>query len=477
MPVSPHYQPSVAHQDLGGHFYDVVAAADFPQTILRHRNDRVAATVGLAGLTDAEWIDHFGRFRPLPGNLPTPLALRYHGHQFRSYNPNLGDGRGFLFAQVREQGSGRLLDLATKGSGTTPWSRQGDGRLTLKGGVREVLAAEMLQALGVNTSKAFSLIETGEQLMRNDEPSPTRSAVLVRLSHSHMRIGSFQRYAHFEDRAALEMLIDHCIRYYYPELAGETGPARVVALLEAVCTSVAVTGAQWLAAGFAHGVLNTDNINVTGESFDYGPWRFVPTFDMDFTAAYFDRTKIYAFGQQPTALAWNLARLGECFAGFAPAEDLAKAQEIFAPTLQRAFAHALIARLGLIPQGPAKDDPLVAALYGFLAASAAPYEQVFFDWFGGEASAARANAGPSAALYTREDFRTVRRAWADYAPRNPSALDQGYFQQGKACSMVIDEMEATWTPIAERDDWSAFHAKLADIRVMAEAYGLEQPAV
>ncbi len=132
----------------------------------------------------------------MPDNLPKALALRYHGHQFRAYNPNLGDGRGFLFAQLREAGSGRLLDLATKGSGLMPWSREGDGRLTLKGGVREVFAAEMLQALGVNTSKAFSLIETGEELTRNDEPSPTRSAVLVRLSHSHMRIGTFQRFSH-----------------------------------------------------------------------------------------------------------------------------------------------------------------------------------------------------------------------------------------------------------------------------------------
>jgi uncharacterized protein YdiU (UPF0061 family) len=129
-------------------------------------------------LSDAEWEAHFARFEPLPDNMPEPLAMRYHGHQFRTYNPDIGDGRGFLFAQVRDDKS-RLLDLATKGSGQTPYSRFGDGRLTLKGGVREVLAAEMLEALGVNTSKAFSLYETGEALTRGDEPSPTRSSVLV----------------------------------------------------------------------------------------------------------------------------------------------------------------------------------------------------------------------------------------------------------------------------------------------------------
>ena len=186
------YTPSPVYLTLGDGFADAVEAADFPETILRWRNDVSAAEIGLAELSDDEWLAHFGRFDPLPDNLPQPLALRYHGHQFRAYNPDLGDGRGFLFAQMRDD-KGRLIDLATKGSGTTPWSRQGDGRLTLKGAVRELLATEMLEALGANTSKTFSVIETGESLWRNDEPSPTRSAVMVRLSHGHIRIGSFQR--------------------------------------------------------------------------------------------------------------------------------------------------------------------------------------------------------------------------------------------------------------------------------------------
>ena len=147
-----------------------------------------------------EWSAHFGRFEPLPDSLAAPLALRYHGHQFRVYNPDIGDGRGFLFAQLRDE-RGRLLDLGTKGSGTTPYSRSGDGRLTLKGAVREMLASEMLEALGVTTSRTFSIVETHEELWRGDEPSPTRSAVLVRLSHGHIRIGSFQRLAAKGDEA------------------------------------------------------------------------------------------------------------------------------------------------------------------------------------------------------------------------------------------------------------------------------------
>ena len=152
---------------LGPEYADPVAAARFPQGTIRFRNDRWAARVGLEGLSDQEWAAAFARFEPLPGNQGQPLAMRYHGHQFGVYNPDLGDGRGFLFAQLRDSEGDRLLDLGTKGSGRTPWSRTADGRLTLKGGVREVLATEMLEALGVPTSKSFSLVETGEDMEKD----------------------------------------------------------------------------------------------------------------------------------------------------------------------------------------------------------------------------------------------------------------------------------------------------------------------
>ena len=276
MPASPDFRPSLAHAALGGDFYDEVEPAKFPEHILRYRNQRWAERVGLGSLTDGEWLDHFGRFNPLPGGYTPPLALRYHGHQFRVYNPELGDGRGFLFAQMHDLKDGRLLDLGTKGSGRTPWSRTADGRLTLKGGVREILATEMLEALGVDTSKTFSLIETGEELMRGDEPSPTRSSVLVRLSHSHIRIGSFQRLLFLDQHENIQKLLDYTIRTYMPDLWRDAPAERALAFLEDVCRRVAVTGADWMLAGFVHGVLNTDNINLTGESFDYGPWRFLP---------------------------------------------------------------------------------------------------------------------------------------------------------------------------------------------------------
>ncbi|MGL4261356.1 MAG: protein adenylyltransferase SelO, partial [Afipia sp.] len=462
MPVSSHYRASTSHAALGPEFYDVVAAAEFPDHILRYRNQRAAKTVGLDTLNDEEWIAHFGRFQPLAENFKEPLALRYHGHQFRTYNPELGDGRGFLFAQLYDD-KGRLLDLATKGSGKTPWSRTADGRLTLKGGVREVLATSMLEALGVDTSKTFSLIETGEALARGDEPSPTRSSVMVRLSHSHIRIGTFQRQAFNRNTENIQKLLDYTIKTYMPDVWRDDVSARAVAFLEEVCRRVARVGAQWMAAGFVHGVLNTDNINVTGESFDYGPWRFLPKLEPGFTAAYFDETGLYAYGRQPDALFWNVTRLAECLLGLADQPGLEKALGAFEPAIRKEFTEAMVRRLGVRSLDAVHDNELARALWVFLSETKAPFEQTFFDWFGGLASIERAARSPSKDHYATPAFSPVRDALKDFVPREGVDLNRAFFSKPVACSMLIEEVEAIWKPIADSDDWSAFHAKLQAI--------------
>ena len=467
--MSP-FKPATAHETLGDAFYNRVVPAQFPQTILRHRDQRWAERVGLEGLSDAEWIAHFGRFEPLPGSLQQPLALRYHGHQFRSYNPDLGDGRGFLFAQGYDLVDGRLLDFGTKGSGRTPWSRGGDGRLTLKGGVREILATEMLEALGVNTSKSLSLIETGEELERGDEPSPTRSAVLVRLSHSHIRIGTFQRLAYLEDKEALAQLLDYALAQYYPHLpaTGDTAAG----FLGAVVDNVARLGAEWIAAGFVHGVLNTDNINITGESFDYGPWRFVPHYDPGFIAAYFDESGLYSFGRQPDTLAWNLTRLAECLLPLSSVEALEPALNRIWPSFRAALPRAMLARLGLTPTTEDKDTAFVTTLFEFLSASQAPYEQFFFDWRGGSLSAERAAHSPAASYYASDAFVPVADALQGYVPTASVNLDHPYFARATPRTMLIEEVEAIWAPIAADDDWTLFHATRAEIAQMRQAYGV-----
>ncbi len=457
-PQAPAYTPDPAVLKLGDAFYDAVDAADFPRTILRFRNDRAAAEVGLDVLSDDQWLRHFGRFAPLPDNLPRPLAMRYHGHQFRVYNPELGDGRGFTFAQMRRGADGTLMELGTKGSGQTPWSRFGDGRLTLKGGVREVLATEMLQALGVTTSRSFSLIETGEALERNDEPSPTRSAVLVRMSLGHIRIGTFQRLAYHGDAETMRRLVDWCLA----ELFGVTPFEDPVAqFFELVVARTAALAGEYMVAGFVHGVLNTDNINVTGESFDYGPWRFAPTFDPGFTAAYFDHAGLYAFGRQPDAILWNVAQLAVSLRIISEAPPLIERLEKFESYFKMFYGHPLRRRLGIrMPPGATDPDhgwALKEAIEGALMATGVSIDRFFFDAYGG--------ALPDS--YGAE-WDAVRAALAEYDPV-PEARSHPYFQADEPCSMLIDEVEAIWAAIDRDDDWGPFNAKVAAIRAMGAA--------
>jgi uncharacterized protein YdiU (UPF0061 family) len=453
------YRPETAIYALGEGFYDPVEAAPFPQTILRFRNQRWADEIGLGGLDEAQWLRHFGRFEPLEGSLKQPLALRYHGHQFRSYNPDIGDGRGFLFAQLRDR-DGRLLDLGTKGSGQTPYSRFGDGRLTLKGGIREVLATEMLEALGVDTSKSFSLIETGEKLERNDEPSPTRSAVLVRLSHGHIRIGTFQRLAYRDDSDAMRRLVDYCLSYFFNEAGGPDASARLLSL---VAQATARLAASYIAAGFVHGVLNSDNINITAESFDYGPWRFTPRWDGAFTAAYFDHAGLYAFGRQPEAIYWDLAQLAGSLRLLCPAEELTPALESFPAAFQAALVERLLTRLGISPRDPQSDAALAVAIESALVASEVEIDRFFFDWRGGR----RCKASPADALYEGAAFAALRDSVAAYEPR--ATLDHPYWQDERPCSMHIDEVETIWDAIDRSGDWQPFHEKIDAVRRMGDA--------
>lgn len=449
--------------DIADVFADAVEPAGFPATILRWRNDRWAAQAGLGGLSEESWLRHFGRFEPLPGNLPVPLAMRYHGHQFGTYNPQLGDGRGFLFAQLRDT-AGRLLDLGTKGSGQTPWSRQGDGRLTLKGGVREILAATYLEALGVNTSKAFSLIETGEQLNRSDEPSPTRSSVLVRLSHSHVRFGTFQRCAWLQDRNAMARLVDYCVAQFFPDADRPDMKDKTCHLLEHVTASTGRMIGQWMAAGFVHGVMNTDNFNITGETFDFGPWRFLPQSDPNFTAAYFDSQGLYRFGRQPIQGAWALQQLASAMLLLADAEDLARALAPYEPAYRESFSAHTHALLGLTPLPEASDNlAFLQAFYAWMTQSGANWPQTFFDWFGGAASEARAAASPQADLYRAADFANVRAGLIERPSCRPERLSHAYFQKASPVSLVIEEVEALWAPIAESDDWSCFQETMRHI--------------
>jgi uncharacterized protein YdiU (UPF0061 family) len=445
-PIPAPYRADPKIASLGAQIGDPVRGAAFPKAVLRFRNDRWAASVGLADLTDAQWIDHFAHFVPLPDNLPEPLALRYHGHQFRVYNPEIGDGRGFLFAQLRGH-ENRLLDLGTKGSGTTPYSRDGDGKLTLKGAVREILATEMLEALGVETSKTFSVIETGEQLWRGDEPSPTRSAVLVRLSHSHIRIGTFQRIAFEDDAERMKALVHYVLTHLYDETPTDNPAAQ---LMQLAVGRIADQAAAFMVAGFVHGVLNSDNINITGESFDYGPWRFNPTWNPHFTAAYFDQNGLYAFGRQPEALHWNLAQLAISLRLISDSPPLVAALESYGSRFQSALVRRFLWRLGVRSNGFDSDCNLVEAAEKAMINTGIPIAE-FFDQHRGGRVPGHWHGDHYAS------FTALLESHSSDMPENEDASPD-------SCSMLIDEVETIWSAIAENDDWTPLYDKVAAIR-------------
>ena len=432
--------------ELGEDFYDPVQPADFPKTKLRYKDEAAAKTIDLT-LQDEDWVKHFGRFEGLDNNLKQPLALRYHGHQFQTYNPDIGDGRGFLFAQLRDE-AGRLMDLGTKGSGQTPYSRRGDGRLTLLGGIREVLATRYLESMGVNTSKSFCLIETGEALQRSDEPSPTRSAVLTRLSHSHIRFGTFQRQAFFQAADNLESLVGYCLKHFYPGVDGAAG------LLKACATSSADMVASWMAAGFVHGVMNTDNMNITGECFDYGPYRFLPTLRSDHTAAYFDYNKLYAFAKQPEIMYWNLGQLAQSLSLICDDTDLIKSLEAYAPAYRAALIKHVFRRLAIEPKNPEDDIAFILQTFRYLENSQAGWPQFWHDWQGGAGQLSRAKSAPNSEFYTGDEFADWLTAYGAYEPGGSPP------ETKEPSNLLYDEIGALWAPIDAHDDWSMFEAKL-----------------
>ncbi len=437
---------------LGPDFYDPVQAAVFPQKNLRYWNDSISLVIEKDRLWD---------FKSLKQNIPEPLALRYHGHQFQHYNPNLGDGRGFLFAQIKNKD--QWYDLGTKGSGTTPYSRRGDGRLTLKGALREALATEMLTALGVTTSQTMCFYETGELLERGDEPSPTRSAVLTRFSKGHIRIGTFQRLSYFRQIDNIKKLISYCLFFYYPnEYARiDTSDENLMAasFLQSVVKANADLVAQVMMAGFVHGVLNTDNINISGELFDYGPYRFLPQYDPDFTAAYFDEQGLYCYGRQPVTFLWNLNQLAQCLIPVFPELPADSILNTFSEEFNERVHFHFLKRLNLKSRGAELDHKLLAAFFSFMDSEKLYFEETFFQFHSGRIPR-------NLQTKNKESFQGLTALLEKYESANSELAKHSYYQEDKPCTLLIDEIEAIWKPIAEKDDWSLFEKKLQSIRMI-----------
>ena len=449
------YEPAL--ESLGGDYFDEVEAAEFPQHILRFRNDLLLPKLGLdpQSVTDEDFITAFGKFQ-----LRKPLlALRYHGYQFGQYNPSLGDGRGFLYGQVRGV-DGELYDFGTKGSGKTPYSRGGDGRLTLKGGVREVLAAEALQQMGVRTSRCFSLVETGEQLWRGDEPSPTRSSVMIRFNRSHIRFGTFERLYYIERPDLIKKLLNHVIEYYYPSLQGK--PDAYALFYAELVKRVAELTAQWMAAGFCHAVLNTDNMSITGESFDYGPYAFIPSYDPQFTAAYFDYYRRYSYGRQPTICRLNLEALQEPLKAVIDLQDLESGLAHFDDYYHSKYRNLMLLKLGFSSGDLPELDLLLNSTIQLLQDSQVGYHYFFSQLTQSFSPKWRDDVEsilfmPDFPAENLNDWQNLYHQVLTQLPFDEmDNISQKLKQSNPRTALLRPVIESVWDSIANEDNWEPF---------------------
>ncbi|KGE03076.1 protein adenylyltransferase SelO [Pseudohaliea rubra] len=361
---------------LPARFYARLAPTPVREPGLLRVNRPLCETLGI----DADWLASPGGIAVVAGNaIPggaEPLAAAYAGHQFGQYNPQLGDGRALLLGELLDR-DGRRFDLQLKGSGPTPWSRGGDGRSPLGPVLREYLVSEGMYALGVPTTRALAAVTTGERVMRDGiEPG----AVLARVASSHIRVGTFQYFAVRGDREALETLLGHVIERHYPQARDAANPA--LAVLEGVIARQAGLIASWQHLGFIHGVMNTDNMLLCGETVDYGPCAFMEAFHPETVFSSIDHGGRYAYQNQPGIAHWNLVRLAETLLPLLhddQEEAVALAQDTLAAfprQFSEAHAAGLARKLGLSGLRP-DDDELVEGLFAALAEDGADFTLAF----------------------------------------------------------------------------------------------------
>jgi serine/tyrosine/threonine adenylyltransferase len=466
--LSLKYEPAI--ESLGDEYYDEVPAAEFPRHILRWRNDALLPRFGLnpGDVSDEHFIQAFGRFE---GREPF-LALRYHGYQFGEYNPFLGDGRGFLYGQVRGN-DGELYDFGTKGSGRTPYSRGGDGMLTLKGGIREVLAAEILHRMGVKTSRCLSMIETGMDLWRGDEPSPTRSSVMIRMNRSHIRFGTFERLNHIKRPDLVGILLNHVIDVYYPHFKLED--EKYILFYGELIKRVAELAAQWMAAGFCHAVLNTDNMSITGESFDYGPYAFIPNFDPEFTAAYFDHYGRYSYANQPGICKLNLELLQQPLSAVMEIKHMQDALAEFDEHYDLQYRKSFLYKLGLENVDQKETGEILIATLQLLRTYPISYHDFFAEiaksfsiQWRDDAALILADSEIKKAFGMSELFVNwsgiYHRILANLTPDELEKVSMTLNRYNPQTVIVRNVIESIWEPITLADNWESFYSLLAEIQ-------------
>jgi len=388
-------------------------------------NHPLAALLGL----DASALDSPEGAQMLAGNVvpagAAPIALAYAGHQFGGFVPQLGDGRAILLGEVVGL-DGARRDIQLKGSGPTPFSRRGDGRAALGPVLREYIVSEAMAALGVPTTRALAAVSTGE-LVRRERPLP--GAVLTRVASSHLRIGTFEFFAARDDREALSTLVTYALARHYPR-AAETGASdetgnEALRLLDRVIDAQASLVAGWLGIGFVHGVMNTDNTSISGETIDYGPCAFLDEYHPNKTFSSIDVGERYAFGAQPRVMRWNLARFAQTLLPLV-SDDGEEAVRLaterlarFGPRFEAAYARVMRAKLGLASEAEG-DSTFLAELLEALASNQVDYT-LFFRQLCAAAESPAADADVASLFQDPAAYHRLAASWRQRLAREDVA--------------------------------------------------------
>jgi uncharacterized protein YdiU (UPF0061 family) len=448
---------------LPGRFYARLDPTPVAAPRLLKLNQALAHQLGLdaGALATPEGVAILAGNGIAPGS--QPIALAYAGHQFGNFVPQLGDGRAILLGEVVDR-AGARRDIQLKGSGPTPFSRRGDGRAALGPVLREYIVSEAMAALGIPTTRSLAAVATGEPVLRE---TALPGAVLTRVASSHIRVGTFQFFAARGDGEALRLLADHAIERHYPEARRDPQPYR--ALFEAVIARQAELVAGWMLVGFIHGVMNTDNCSIAGETIDYGPCAFMDAYKPDTVFSSIDHGGRYAYANQPRICHWNLARFGETLLPLL-ADDSDKALEIAnesLATFQARYGRALMAgmrrKLGLATEEEG-DAPLAQALLNAMAAAGADFTRTFRLLDPESDDGVRPLFADPAAY---DDWAARWRERLAREPQDPATRRAAMRLANPAYIPRNHRVEAVLAAAIERDDYAPFEELL---QVLARPY-------
>jgi uncharacterized protein YdiU (UPF0061 family) len=396
----------------------------------------------------------------IPGNAE-PIATAYAGHQFGSFVPQLGDGRAILLGEVIDR-AGVRRDIQLKGAGRTPFSRGGDGRAALGPVLREYLLSEAMHALGIPTTRTLGAVTTGEKVRRE---TMLPGAVLTRVASSHIRVGTFEYFASRRDTEALRLLADHVIARHYPDAAGATQPYR--ALLDAVVRAQAELIGRWLQVGFIHGVMNTDNMSVAGETIDYGPCAFMDEYDPVATFSSIDQHGRYAYGRQPAIGGWNLMQLAACLLPLlsddadAASAEANEALDAFGPAIAKEYRTGFQRKLGLFTERDG-DVELVGALLTAMASNLADFTLTFRGLSDAAAPGDASDAGDASVRRLFSDpaaFDVWAAGWRrrlEEEPMDPAARHRAMLAVNPAFIPRNHRVEAVIRAAVDEDDFAPF---------------------